>query len=160
MHQDLILHFLKATSQNQDINALLIQHLDKLDNNFASELRKFASSTFASQPAKAVGIAKIFVKFSYFIKQLEQGNRAINLEIAIAGYESALTVITRENLLPEWSGIQEALVDTYQQRQNILSEMISELKENTFQNNTQINDLTKQFEQEKQQKYFLFTNWP
>ena len=155
MHQDLILHFLKATSQNQDIYPLLIKHLNKLDNSFASELRKFASSTFASQPAKAVGIAKIFVKFSYFIKQLEQGNRAINLEIAIAGYESALTVITRENLLPEWSGIQEALVDTYQQRQNILSEMISELKENTFQNNTKINDLTKQFEQDKQQSHEL-----
>ena len=31
MHQDLILHFLKATSQNQDIYPLLIKHLDKLD---------------------------------------------------------------------------------------------------------------------------------
>lgn len=157
MHQDLIIHFLKATSQNQDIYPLLIQHLDKLDNTFASELKKFASSTFANQPAKAVGIAKIIVKFCNLIKQFEQGNHQINLEIAIAGYESALTVITRENFLTEWSGIQQALVDAYQQRQNILSKTITELKENTFHNQIKISDLTEEFEREKQQSYELKT---
>ena len=47
MHQDLILHFLKATSQNQDIYPLLIEHLDELDNNFAGGLRKVANCQFA-----------------------------------------------------------------------------------------------------------------
>ncbi len=155
MHHDLILSFLKSISQNQDIYPLLIQNLDKLDNSFVSELRTFASSIFANQPARAVDIAKIFVKFSNLMKNFEQGNHRINLEIVIAGYESALTVITRENFLQEWSSIHQALVDAYQQRQEILSQAITELKENTFQNQIKINDFTEQLEQEKQQYYDL-----
>ena len=155
MHQDLILRFLKAISQNQDIYPLLVEHLDKLDNTFASELRKFASSTFANQPAKAVGIAKIIVKFSNVIENFEQGNHTSNLEIAIAGYESALTVITHEASSQDWASIQQNLISAYQQRQNILSKTITELKENTVQARTRINNLTEEFQQEKQQSYEL-----
>ena len=151
MHQDLILRFLKAISQNQDIYPLLVEHLDKLDNTFASELQNFASLTFANQPAKAVGIAKIIVKFCNLIEKFERGNHANNLEIAIAGYESALKVITHETSSQDWAGIQQKLVNAYQQRQEILSTTITELKENTVQNQTQINDLTEYFQQEQQQ---------
>jgi len=151
MHQDLILHFLKATSQNQDIYPLLTKHLDKLDNTFASELRNFASLQFANQPAKAAGIAKIVVKFCNLIKQFEQGNLSNNLEIAIAGYESALKVITYKAFPQDWADVQQKLVNAYQQRQDILSQTIDELKENTVQNQTQINNLAEKFEQEKQQ---------
>ncbi|MEO1558314.1 MAG: hypothetical protein AAFS12_01350 [Cyanobacteria bacterium J06632_19] len=63
MHQNLIFYFLKAISQNQDIYPLLVEHLDKLDNRFASELREFASLKFANQPAQAVGISKLILWF-------------------------------------------------------------------------------------------------
>ena len=151
MHQDLILHFLKAISQNQDIYPLLVEHLDKLDCTFASELRNFASSKFANQPAKAASIANIIVKFCNLIANFEQGSHETNLEIAIAGYESALKVISREAFPQVWAGIQQSLIGAYQQRQYISSQAISELKENTSQNKIQINDLTEQFEQEKHQ---------
>ncbi len=151
MHQDLILRFLKPVSQNQDIYPLLTEHLDKLDNTFASELRKFASRTFANQPAKAVSIARLIVKFSNLIDKFEQGNHANNLEIAIAGYESALAVITHEASSQDWAGIQQKLVHAYQQRQSVLSTTITELKENTVQAQAQINNLTEEFQQEKQQ---------
>ncbi len=151
MHQDLIFHFLKAISQNQDIYPLLMEHLDKLDDNFASELRNFASLKFASQPGKAASIANIIVKFCNLIAKFEQGSRGNNLEITIAGYESALTVITREAFPQIWADIQQNLIGAYQQRQQILSTTIAKLKENTVQNKTQINDLTEKFEQEQQQ---------
>jgi uncharacterized LabA/DUF88 family protein len=151
MHQDLILHFLKAISQNQDIYPLLVEHLDKLDDTFASELRNFASLKFASQPTKAASIANIIVKFCNSIAKFEQGNHASNLEIAIAGYESALKVITREAFPQIWAEIQQNLIGAYQQRQQILSTTITELKENTVENKTQINDLTEKFGQEQQQ---------
>jgi uncharacterized LabA/DUF88 family protein len=151
MHQDLILRFLKAISQNRDINPLLVEHLDNLDRNFALGLREFANRTFENQPAKAVSIARLIVKFSNLIKNFEQGNRSINLEIAIAGYESALTVVTNEAFSQDWSGIQQNLTSVYQQRQDILSKTITELKENTVQAQTQINNLTEEFQQEKQQ---------
>ena len=151
MHQDLIFHFLKAASQNQDISSLLVEHLDKLDNTFASELREFASLKFANQPAKAASIANIIVKFSKLIEKFEKGNHRINLDIAIAGYESALKVITRQAFPQIWADIQQNLINAYQQRQDILSQTIIELKENTSQNKIQINDLIEKFEQEKQQ---------
>ena len=151
MHHDLIFHFLKATSQNQDIYPLLEQHLDELDNNFASGLRELANLKFANQPNKAINIAKIIVKFSDLIEKFEKGNRLIHLEIAIAGYESALNVINWETYPEDWASIQQTLVKVYQQRQEILSQTITELKENTFQNKIKINDLKEQFKQEKQQ---------
>ena len=147
MNQDLILRFLKA----KDIYPLLVEHLDKLDRNFAQSLREFASLRFAKQPTKTVDIAKIIVKFSKRIEKFEQGNHANNLEIAIAGYESALKVITHEAFPQNWADIQKNLIGAYQQRQEILSTTITELKENTVQNQTQINDLTEYFQQEQQQ---------
>ncbi|MEM1395119.1 MAG: NYN domain-containing protein [Cyanobacteria bacterium P01_H01_bin.150] len=151
MHQDLILHFLKATSQNQDIYPLLIEHLDELDNNFAGGLRKVANRQFAREPANAINIARVIVKFSNLIQKFEQGNPAINLEVAIAGYESALTVITRDNFPQGWASILQTLVTVYHQRQEILSQTIKDLENNTTQNQFKINDLIKQFEKEKQQ---------
>ncbi|MBV6627553.1 MAG: NYN domain-containing protein [Rivularia sp. (in: Bacteria)] len=151
MHQDLIFQFLKAISQNQDISSLLVKHLDKFDNTFASELREFANQKFVSQPSKAVAIAKIIVELSKRIQQFISGNTASNLEIAIAGYESALKILTYEAFPRDWAGIQQHLINAYQQRQDILSQTIIELKENTFQNQIQINDLTEKFHQEKQQ---------
>ncbi|MEM7716709.1 MAG: NYN domain-containing protein [Cyanobacteria bacterium P01_A01_bin.68] len=157
MHQDLILHFLKATSQNQDIYPLLIKHLDKLDNSFAVGLREVANRQFAREAANAINIARVIVKFSNFIQKFEQGNPAINLEIAIAGYESALTVITRDNFPQGWASILQTLVTVYHQRQDILSQTIEELEKNTAQNQFKISDLTQKFEQEKQQSYDLKT---
>ncbi|MEO1375379.1 MAG: NYN domain-containing protein [Cyanobacteria bacterium J06635_10] len=155
MHHDLILNLLKTTSQNKNIYPLLEQHLGRLDRNFALSLRKIASNEFNKDPANAINIARVIVKFSNYIQKFEQGNFASNLEIAIAGYESALTVITRETFPQGWASIQQTLVSVYQQRQDILSATITELKENTVKTQTQINDLTEQFQQEKQQSYEL-----
>ncbi|GEM_PF-2664433 len=151
MHHDLILHFLTLISQNQDIYPLLMEHREKLDHNFASELRKFARLKFANQPGRAVSIARVIVRFSNLIEKFEQGNSASNLEIAIAGYESALTAITWETFPQGWASIQQALVSVYQQRQNILSAKVEKLEDNTVQHQNQINYLTEQFQQEKQQ---------
>ncbi|MEA5597176.1 NYN domain-containing protein [Rivularia sp. UHCC 0363] len=151
MHEDLIRHFLKHTSQNQDIYPLLANNLDKLDRNFALGLREFAKQEFVKQPASAIKVARVIVKLSSLIQRFEQGNPASNLEIAIAGYESALTVITHETFPQGWVSIQQTLVSVYQQRQDILSTTINELKENTVKTQTQINDLTEKFRQEKQQ---------
>ena len=97
----------------------------------------------------------MIVKFSNLIQKFEQGNPATNLEIAIAGYESALTVITRDNFPQGWASILQTLVTVYHQRQEILSQTIEELERNTTQNQFKINDLIKNFEEEKQQSYDL-----
>ncbi|MEL6165450.1 MAG: NYN domain-containing protein, partial [Cyanobacteria bacterium J06628_3] len=107
------------------------------------------------EPANAINIARVIVKFSNLIQKFEQGNPSVNLEIAIAGYESALIVINRDNFPQGWASILQTLVTVYHQRQKILSKTIEELENNTTQNQSKINDLIEKFEQEKQQTFEL-----
>ncbi len=151
MPQDLIGHLLKATSQNQNIYPLLEENLDKLDNNFASSLRKVAKHQFNNEAANAIDIARVIIKFSNLIQHFEKGNSSTNLEIAIAGYESVLTVITRETFPLGWDSIQKTLINVYQKRQHILSTTINELKENTINTQAKINNLNDNFQKEIQQ---------
>lgn len=58
---------------------------------------------------------------------------------------------TREVFPREWDVVQQALVTAYQQRQQILSRTIGELREQTIQTQTQINTLTEQLQEELQQ---------
>jgi uncharacterized LabA/DUF88 family protein len=149
--QTFLLELLKATYQNQEISPILQQNLNKLNDNFALILRKWVNDRFAKEPANAVNIARVIVKLSITIQEFTQGNPASNLEIAIAGYEAVREVFTRESFPKEWDIIQQALVIAYQQRQQILSRTIGELREQTIQSQTQINTLTNQFQQEVQQ---------
>ncbi|MBR8836116.1 MAG: NYN domain-containing protein [Stigonema ocellatum SAG 48.90 = DSM 106950] len=149
--QTLLLDLLRATSQNQEVYPILQNNLDKLDDDFALLLRQWVSDQFAKEPVKAINITRIILRFSTLIQRFEQGNLGNNLEIAIAGYEAVLPIITRETFPKEWDTIQQALVTAYQQRQQMLSRTIANLRQNTVQNQTQISTLTEQFQQELQQ---------
>ena len=146
--QTLLFDLLRATYQNQEVYPLLQQNLDKLNHNFAVVLQQWVSEQFAKEPAKAINIARIIVKFSTLIQQFEQGNVEKNIEIAIAGYEIVLQVVTYEAFPKEWEIIQQALRSAYQQRQKILSTTVTELKQNTVKTQTQMNILAEQFQQE------------
>ncbi|BAZ14441.1 TPR repeat-containing protein [Calothrix sp. NIES-4071] len=62
---------LKATSQNEDIYPHLRNNLNKLNNEFASELRKFGTDHFTKQPTQAANTARIIVKFSKRIQEFD-----------------------------------------------------------------------------------------
>ncbi len=146
--QTFLMDLLKAIYQNQGIYPLLQHNLSKLNDNLAWMLRKWVSDRFAQEPAKAINIARVVVKLSTIIQGFEQGNRASNLEIAIAGYETVLQVCTREAFPKEWDIVQQALVTAYQQRQQIFSINMGELREQTIQTQSQINRLTEKLQQE------------
>ncbi|MFN6563041.1 MAG: hypothetical protein RMY28_025070 [Nostoc sp. ChiSLP01] len=82
--QSLLINFLKellkATYQNQEIYSLLQQNLDKLNHEFALLLRQWAVDQFSNQTT--TNLAKVVIKFSKRIQVFEEGNYAINLEIA------------------------------------------------------------------------------
>ncbi|MEH1940121.1 MAG: NYN domain-containing protein [Nostoc sp.] len=149
--QTFLIELLRATYQNQEVYPLLQHNLSKLNDDLALMLRKWVSDRFAKEPANAINIARVIVKLSTIIQGFEQGNLASNLEIAIAGYETVLQVCTSEAFPKEWDVVQQALVTAYQQRQQILSRTIGELREQTIQTQTQINTLTEQLQEELQQ---------
>ncbi|MFN6460447.1 MAG: NYN domain-containing protein [Nostoc sp. DedVER02] len=149
--QSFLIDLLRATYQNQEVYPILQHNLSKLNDNLALMLRKWVSDRFAKEPANASNIVGVIVKLSRIIQGFEQGNPASNLEIAIAGYESVLQVCTREAFPKEWDIVQQALITAYQQRQQIFSRTIGELREHTVQTQSQIYTLTEQLQHESEQ---------
>jgi uncharacterized LabA/DUF88 family protein len=145
--QTFLLNLLRATNRNQEVYPLLQQNLDKLNDDFALLLRQWATCQFTSQPDKGIIIARAIVKFSKLIQRFDEGNLASNLEIAIAGYEAALIMFTREAFPQDWANIQQDLLAVYQQRQQILYTTVAEFRQETRQTQSQINILTEQFQE-------------
>jgi hypothetical protein len=98
----------------QSVHKLLQNNLELLDDNFATVLQSWASVTIPQVELKqAQYIAAVICNFSNLMQQFCVGNRANNLEIAIAGYEIVATVYTREAFPENWAMIQNNLGIAY-----------------------------------------------
>jgi tetratricopeptide (TPR) repeat protein len=101
----------------QAVYNLLQANRDKLDDNFVEQFRNWAFSTLPNaEPETAQVMATVVREFSTLMWQSPLGNRAINLEIAITGYEIAATIFTREAFPEEWAQIQSNLAPAYRHR--------------------------------------------
>ncbi|MEQ8957923.1 MAG: tetratricopeptide repeat protein, partial [Coleofasciculus sp. C2-GNP5-27] len=118
---DFLLEVLQATLDSdgnpQVVYPLLQENLHLLDDNFARILSDRGTATLAEVEAEqAQAIALIIGEFSNLIQQFPLGIQAINLEIAITGYEVALTLFTRENHSEIWATTQNNLGNAYSNR--------------------------------------------
>ncbi|HEY9800475.1 MAG TPA: CHAT domain-containing protein [Leptolyngbyaceae cyanobacterium] len=116
-----ILEVLRKTAESegdaQVIYPLLAANTDKLDNIFAELLRRWATNTLAEAEADtAEYIAALMVTFSNLISDFPLGSKANNIEIAIAGYEIALTIYTRSAFPVNWAMTQNNLGNAYSDR--------------------------------------------
>ncbi|BAZ00701.1 TPR repeat-containing protein [Tolypothrix tenuis PCC 7101] len=113
---------LRATAESNGdaevIYPLLAANTDKLNDIFAKLLRHWATNTLVKAEADtATSIARVIGNFSNLIQQFPLGNKANNIEIAIAGYEIiALTVYTRSNFPQKWAATHNNLGGAYSQR--------------------------------------------
>ncbi|NER86019.1 MULTISPECIES: tetratricopeptide repeat protein [unclassified Moorena] len=103
-----------SDSNPKVVYPLLGANLDKLDDNFIDILQTWASAKFSE--AQAEYIAKVIWEFSNLIQQFPLGNKANNIEIAIAGYKQVLKVFTRESKRESWAAIQTNLGEAYRNR--------------------------------------------
>ncbi|MCL1474717.1 CHAT domain-containing protein [Argonema antarcticum] len=108
---------LESKCDRQVLYPLLQAHLDKLNDNLTRAMRIWATAaSSAGTPEEIAANAGLIVNFSNLIAQFPHGSRASNLEIAIAGYELALTIFTR-NVFPEqWAIVQNGLGIAYNNR--------------------------------------------
>jgi tetratricopeptide (TPR) repeat protein len=96
---------------------LLQANLDKLNDSFAQVLHILGSESFHKvTPENAQSVAATIHDFGNLIQQFPLGNRANNIEIAIACYEVAATVYTREAFPEHWGLIQSSLGTAYLDR--------------------------------------------
>ena len=93
------------------IYRLLRDNLNLVDENLAVVLRNWATETLSNldSPDEDYAVSVFVFKFSKVIWEFPLGSRASNLEIAIAGYESALTVYTRQEDAENWAMTQNNL---------------------------------------------------
>ncbi|MEG3863702.1 CHAT domain-containing protein [Microcoleus sp. herbarium12] len=100
------------------IYRLLRNNLDLVDDNLAVVLRNWTMETLANLDSldENYAILLYIFKFSNVIEKFPLGSRASNLEIAIAGYESALIVVTRQKDAEAWAETQHNLGFTYSKR--------------------------------------------
>ena len=116
---DFLLQVLLATyiskGNPQVMYPLLQANLNKLDDNFAQVLQSWANATLSQvKPEQAYSLAAAIGQFSTLIwLQFPLGNRAINLEIAITGYNLVATVFTRKAFPLEWATTQNNMGAAY-----------------------------------------------
>ena len=114
-----LIEVLKAVAENdapEAVYPLLKQNLDKLDTNLWRVLQDFGEWLQQREPETARSIAADIGNFSIRMWEFPLGDRAINLEIAIAGYEICLTVFPPEEFPQEWATTQNNLGTAYSDR--------------------------------------------
>ncbi|WP_445630557.1 CHAT domain-containing protein [Nostoc sp. DSM 114167] len=120
-YYQLLMEVLQATADSsgnsQVVYPLLAENTDKLDGVLAEILRRWGTNTLGEAKAdEAEYLAAVIDEFSNLIQQFPLGRKAINIEIAITGYEVALTVYTREALPQQWATTQNNLAIAYSDR--------------------------------------------
>ncbi|MFM6479794.1 MAG: CHAT domain-containing protein [Microcystis panniformis] len=112
-----LMETLQKISENtnpQVIYPFWAQNLDKLDDNLARILDSLARETLTqATQEQAYSFTIVIVYFSELIQQFPLGNIAANKEVAITGYEIALTIFTFDAFPQEWAAIQNNLGAAY-----------------------------------------------
>ena len=90
---------------------VLQENLDKIDERLIAILHYMAEHNQLEASA-AYGISG----FSSLIQLFPLGNKAVNIEIAIAGYEIASSVYAEENYMDVWGAVQWRMADAYFER--------------------------------------------
>ncbi|MEG4287064.1 CHAT domain-containing protein [Microcoleus sp. A006_D1] len=112
-----VLQAVARSPDSQHVYALLKTNLDKLDQNFAQLLRRWATLTLAAaKESEAMRIAASIGNLSNKIGRFPLGSKANNLEIEIAGYETVAKVFTRKDFPQEWATLQNNLGNAYTDR--------------------------------------------
>ncbi|WP_287265096.1 CHAT domain-containing tetratricopeptide repeat protein [Moorena sp. SIO3A2] len=118
---DFLLEVLQAIADSngdqQVVEKLLEANIDKLNQTLAEKLRAWATSKLVEAEAdQAKYVAAVIFLFSNLIQQFPLGEKASTIEIAITGYEVALTVFSREAFPSNWANTQYNLGITYRNR--------------------------------------------
>ncbi|WP_353121581.1 tetratricopeptide repeat protein, partial [Planktothrix agardhii] len=96
---------------------ILEKYQHQLDLNFAETLTQwFQAKLDPNNSDRNQYLALLMCNFANKIQQFPLGNRAHNLEIAIASYEAALEVITRTAFPQDWATTQNNLANAYNNR--------------------------------------------
>lgn len=118
---DLLIQLLLATEESEGdpevVYPLLQKNVQLLDENFIVVLQDWASKTISEvEPEEAEDIGILISALSSLLQDWTLGERAKNLEIAIAGYEVGVELLKPEAFPEEWAATQYNLGNAYAER--------------------------------------------
>ncbi|MEQ8537942.1 MAG: tetratricopeptide repeat protein [Coleofasciculus sp. D1-CHI-01] len=93
----------------QAVYPLLQENLALLDENLARVLHEFGRQLADHEAEEAEKLATDIINFSNLLQEFPLGDQAINQEIAITGYQVALTICSRPINSETWALIQNNL---------------------------------------------------
>jgi len=96
---------------------LLKDNIDKLNAQLGLAIKNWSNTTFKlGDSENREEIVAVICTFSNLIQEFPLGEKAANLEIARQGYETALTVYSKEKFPEQWARTQNNLGYVYYQR--------------------------------------------
>jgi len=105
-----------SRGDTQQVYPFLAQHQDSLNEQLLQTLPKVAARLLSGESDQQNFVAAVLVIFGNLIAQFPLGQRGLNIELAIAAYERALEVYTREALPQQWAMTQNNLAVAYLNR--------------------------------------------
>ncbi|MEG5001519.1 tetratricopeptide repeat protein, partial [Microcoleus sp. B4-D4] len=117
-----LMQLLQATQDSDGdpnvIYPLMRDNINLINDNLAAIFQDWAWGNLPNLDSQEGRFSLMVVvgTFSDSIAQFTLGSRASNLEVAIAGYELALTVFTHQEYAEIWAGIQNSLANAYRDR--------------------------------------------
>jgi|JFJP01.1.fsa_nt_gi Uncharacterized protein conserved in bacteria len=118
---------LQAVNNNDEpevIYQILENNLNQLDEQLVYHLQMSEYTLQMMTSWQGIEIASAIVNFSNLIRQFKKGDQAINLKIAVTGYEVATTVFTQKDFPKEWGNIQDAI------REILIMQIVEKLSKN------------------------------
>ncbi|MEG4301687.1 tetratricopeptide repeat protein [Microcoleus sp. D3_18a_C4] len=112
-----VLRTILLNGDEQTAYQILAINSDKLNEDFLQQFRLWIDCTLLrTQPKITKAIAAVIMYFCEILWLFPLGNRAINLEIAIAGFEGCAKILTREVEPQVWAKTQSDLAPAYRNR--------------------------------------------
>lgn len=104
----------KSKGDPKVVYPLLEANLDRVDYRLTYILKSLRLSKLSeAEPEKAISIAMDINYFSTLIQMFPLGNKATNIEIAIAGYKAILKIFTKKDFPYYWATTQGSLGIAY-----------------------------------------------
>ncbi|MEL6929082.1 MAG: CHAT domain-containing protein [Cyanobacteria bacterium J06600_6] len=101
----------------KQVYLLLKNNLDKLDFNFGKALNFWASEIFKPRtPQEQTSMASIVIDLSNYILEFPLGNISDNVEIAIIGYQTIISLCPKNEFTRKWVSAQNNLSMAFWQR--------------------------------------------
>ena len=113
----LLLVAAKSEGNNKLFYPLFIENIELLNEEFALYLRLKVNQFYKEYDfQQSLSLAAIITLISEAIQKFPQGSKANNLEIAIAGYEAALPILSQPENPIVWAAAQNNLAAAYTAR--------------------------------------------